>query len=84
MDKNIIDRIDEATHNPKTLKKDLLKLLKETKWILWNSVQLAYEDEVVSTGMESLIIGGERGEYADKADWIDGHLMELDTSRGEG
>ena len=33
------------------------------------ALEKAYQDEVVSTGMESLIIG-EGEEYANKADWI--------------
>ena len=42
--------------------------------IKWKSVvayalDKSYQDEVVSTGMEPLIIG-EGEEYADKADWI--------------
>lgn len=82
IDQNILERIDSALDNRKTLKSDLLKLLNDLRWFIRESALLAYEDEVVSTGMENLIIGDDK-EYADKEDWIDAHLLGVESLKDD-
>ena len=55
----------------------IIKMFKEKDELLITAAEVAYQNDVVATGMERDVIGGDNYEYADKEDWIDSWMYGL-------
>ena len=59
----------------------ILRMDEDKDALLLTAAEVAYHNDVVATGMERDMIGGDNYEYADKEDWIESWLYGLTLCR---